>query len=50
MTRGTCPFRAGAFFCLVHLAAWIEGAKRQETRAARIEKSVGKLAEGLRLK
>ncbi|MFC3750271.1 YdeI/OmpD-associated family protein [Paenibacillus sp. GCM10012306] len=30
--------------------AWIEGAKRPETRAARIEKSVGKLAEGLRLK
>ncbi|NUU59039.1 YdeI/OmpD-associated family protein [Paenibacillus agri] len=30
--------------------AWIEGAKRQETRAARIEKSVGKLEEGLRLK
>jgi hypothetical protein len=30
--------------------SWIEAAKRPETRAARIEKSISKLAEGLRLK
>ncbi|OMC68240.1 hypothetical protein BK125_27470 [Paenibacillus odorifer] len=30
--------------------SWIEGAKRPETRAARIQKSVNKLEEGLRLK
>lgn len=30
--------------------SWIEAAKRPETRASRIEKSVSKLADGLRLK
>ncbi|OME72045.1 hypothetical protein BSK65_06595 [Paenibacillus odorifer] len=30
--------------------SWIETAKRPETRASRIEKSVSKLGEGLRLK
>ncbi|WP_339317492.1 YdeI/OmpD-associated family protein [Paenibacillus sp. FSL R10-2734] len=43
-------FNSLAYSYQKEYVAWIEGAKRPETRASRIEKSVSKLAEGLKLK
>lgn len=43
-------FNSLAYSYQKEYVTWIEGAKRPETRASRIEKSISKLAEGLRLK
>ncbi|WP_340006804.1 YdeI/OmpD-associated family protein [Paenibacillus sp. FSL K6-0276] len=43
-------FNSLAYSYQKEYVVWIEGAKRPETRASRIEKSVNKLAEGLKLK
>jgi len=43
-------FNSLAYSYQKEYVTWIEGAKRPQTRASRIEKSVSKLAEGLRLK